>query len=245
MENRKSPEQIKADVSRIIIAKSEDLKHWMEIPDEKVKEIKDALKKALDLPASEQISIAIYDTGRDTGVLFSVQSSTNPLRRYLYAHRMGNGEIGMMEFNLPSGHTKTNVQNVINELFTKTLNIPRETKVDFAYQDIGNGITRHTIIDQASGAILGTIDVNEKTATIIRSQRNETAIEAAKPKNLKESMTLLAKEGRTRNPLVRKTVEEALRKELQLPDQFSDRALLITAKQEGRYVEITVEDKGK
>lgn len=73
----------------------------------------------------------------------------------------------------------------------------------------------------------------------LHAEANERAIS----KSLKDCMATLAENGRLRDAGARRVVEAAIRKELAFPAGFANRALLVSGKQNGTNIDITVEDK--
>jgi hypothetical protein len=242
-ENRKSPEQMKADATKVILARARELITWQEISDATVDAVKQDFKQALDIPAAEQLRIrALGDRG---GMRVEIESADNPLRRYVHAYlRLSSTQPQVTQIEVNPASDVQDASARIDRLILDTLKLPPELRRNAEFKRTKNGnVTEHQVIHTGSKNVLGIVEVDERTATITSALKVPEAIDQLLPKSLSECMAMLAKEGRLRDAAMRKTVEAAIRQELNLPEGFVPRALLLSGKSRGTYLDITVEDK--
>lgn len=238
-EHERTPEQILAAVQAVLHRREAMLIRWEETSDAEVNEVKNDLKEALGIPSTEHIIVAVggHPDAR-SGMRIWVSSATNALQRYL---------IG--SWNRASSHLSIHPRSsegwdsLRDETIVRALRMPEITgRTSLRHTEHGD-VTEYQVIHHPTEKVLGTVTVDEKAATIVRVRKNADAIQEVVPKSLKECMAVLAKEGRIRDPYMRRTVEDAIRRELDLPPAFAQRGLLITATENGSYLDITVEDK--
>lgn len=239
-EVKKPPEQIKADAEKVILKRKPELSNWMKITEDEVTTVKNELKQALGLPASEKISVTA--PGDRAGLTIIVESATNPLRRYL-ATRIGwdqgaTPEATELNISTASRGGSPRIQKAIKE----ACKIPADYPVDIEATQRAER-TIHKVIDRETKVVLGVVDVDDETATIRKVMADEKTIEKLAAKPLKECMAALARDGRLRDTSMRKVVEDALRKEANLPAAFANRGLFISGKQNGDTLAVTLEDK--
>lgn len=245
-EKAKSPAETKAEsaVSSIVLNNISTLENWQTADETIVQEIKKQLAAVVGLQSADDIVVRAHMDR--AGLSITVTSKTNPLLTHYDAH-MRQGASTFESFKLAPRTDE--VGNDYSAILTKALELPATYESQHekdTYADVHSTTpttTIYKIIDRQSKVVIGFVEVNEETKQIGRVKRDEAALERIQPKPLVECMKAFAQYGRLRDPNVKKMVEQAIRKELNLQG-FENRPLLLTAKPgKDETVLITVEDK--
>lgn len=257
-EAEKPDAEKKAALEKAIFDCLPELSDWINTTDAQEKKVKDQVKAALGLPATEQILISsvgsLLDSrapGAEAARDISIVSNANPLKVYATVSISARPRGGQRyETKINPG---SEASPMLSSMVSQALKCPEKmTKTTLKSIRTGD-VTVHELryYDATPSIALGTVEVDEKTHRITKVNRNEKGMKEAEdaeaknaPRTLDQCMVTLGAERRVRNANDRKTISNAIKKEMNLPAAFANRELLLFSDTDARKnLIITVEDK--